>query len=157
MTPHVWLLHYHLVYISFHFIFEYARHWFILFHLCLRKCMSTCDDRACPRLNMVTLSQRQRSLTPSESQSACWFFDIERRTDKATHQMSNDWEGCRSNGFWQSAIYNLLAILCYFNCCRLSRCQLFCQNNSVSNISFCVQFYKIHLEQPVFTLNHKDY
>lgn len=77
--------------------------------------VSICDDRACPRLNVVTLSQRQRSLTPSESQSACWFFDIERGTDKATHQMSNDWENCRRNGFWYNAIYNLLPILCLNN------------------------------------------
>lgn len=109
-------------------------------------CVSVCDDRACPRLNMVTLSQRQRSLTPSECQSACWFFDIERGTDKATHQISNDWEDCRRNGFWQSAIYNLLAIPCYFNCWRL-----FCHWSSKVTVLptyfffFCVWFHKIHL------------
>lgn len=130
-TPHFWLppKYYCVHFISFVLFFNAL----ILFHLCLRKCvsMSTCDDRACPRLNMVTLSQRQGSLTPSESQNACWFFDIERGADKATHQMSNDWKDCRRNGFWQSAIYNLLAIPHYLYCPRLPCCHLFLKKITV--------------------------
>lgn len=34
----------------------------------------------------------QRSLTPSRSQSSCWFFDVETGPDKASHQMSSGWE-----------------------------------------------------------------
>lgn len=59
------------------------------------------------------------------------------------------WEGNRqsysSNVQWQrtaggmgfdSALYNSLAIPWYFNGWMLSRCHLFCQNNSVDSISF---------------------
>lgn len=143
----------HQVWFTFHLIYLFFNaDWLVMCPLSLRKCVFTCDDRACPGVNMVTISQWQGSLTPSQGQSAWWFFDTERGTDKATHQMYDDLE----EWVLTDCPYNLLAIPQYFNCWRLSHCHFFCQNNSVASTYFlCIVLGRLSSPQTTFFLTEK--